>query len=172
MKRSQPIEIFMPPNMLKAKVGGGLGGPDMAAMKRAEAALDGLKEEYPAWIAASVRVLGECRAEYARTPDDEARDSLLGAALDIKSQAPDCGFPLLARLAASLARLIESHPAQAPLPAGLVDAHVGAIQAIHRDKVQDDANPMALTLCMELEKRTADALAAIRTFRPSRPKKD
>jgi len=31
--RQQPIELFMPPNMLKAKVGGGLGGIDMAAMK-------------------------------------------------------------------------------------------------------------------------------------------
>ena len=35
MARKQPIELFMPPNMLKAKVGGGLGGPDMAAIQRA-----------------------------------------------------------------------------------------------------------------------------------------
>ena len=44
MANKQPIELFMPPNMLKAKVGGGLGGVDMAAMKRAEQAMDELQE--------------------------------------------------------------------------------------------------------------------------------
>jgi len=38
MARKQPIELFMPPNMLKAKVGGGSGGLDLAAISRAEAA--------------------------------------------------------------------------------------------------------------------------------------
>ncbi len=41
----------MPPNMLKAKVGGGTGGPDMAAIKRAEAAMDDLECEFGDWIA-------------------------------------------------------------------------------------------------------------------------
>ncbi len=41
--RQQPIELFMPPNMLKAKVGGGLGGVDMGAMKRAGNAEIGIR---------------------------------------------------------------------------------------------------------------------------------
>ena len=43
MKREEPIELFMPPNMLKAKMGSGHGGVDMAALKRAEAAMEELK---------------------------------------------------------------------------------------------------------------------------------
>jgi len=43
MARQQPIELFMPPNMLKAKVGGTFVGIDMAAVNRAEAAMDALK---------------------------------------------------------------------------------------------------------------------------------
>ena len=35
MSRQQPIELFMPPNMLKAKVGGSFVGLDMAAINRA-----------------------------------------------------------------------------------------------------------------------------------------
>ncbi len=31
MARKQPIELFMPPNMLKAKVGGGRGGPEASS---------------------------------------------------------------------------------------------------------------------------------------------
>src|SRR5437868_6377140 len=65
MARQQPIELFMPPNMLKAKVGHG------------------------------------------------------GPGLD--------------------------------LPLGLVDAHVSAIHVIHRDKVMDGSNKMALALTAELE---------------------
>ena len=45
-----PIELFMPPNMLKAKMGGGIGGIDMAAVKRAQAALDTLKVQFTGWI--------------------------------------------------------------------------------------------------------------------------
>ena len=62
MKRQQPIELFMPPNMLKAKVGGGLGGVDMAAMKRAEAAMETLKSEFADWIADDVKTLMAARA--------------------------------------------------------------------------------------------------------------
>jgi hypothetical protein len=51
MARKQPIELFMPPNMLKAKVGGGKGGLDLAAMERAEAAMEELKSEFSDWIA-------------------------------------------------------------------------------------------------------------------------
>ena len=55
MAREQPIELFMPPNMLKAKVGGGtFSGLDMAAMKRAEAAMEGIKSEFSAWAASDL----------------------------------------------------------------------------------------------------------------------
>nr|MBA2589414.1 Hpt domain-containing protein [Alphaproteobacteria bacterium] len=77
MKRQQPIELFMPPNMLKAKVGGGMGGIDMAAMKRAESAMDTLKSQFGDWIADDVRALIDARAAYARNHDGEARGTLL-----------------------------------------------------------------------------------------------
>ena len=73
--RQQPIELFMPPNMLKAKVGGGLGGIDMAAMKRADGALDTLKSHFADWIASDVKTLMEARARYAKTPDAPARST-------------------------------------------------------------------------------------------------
>ena len=65
MARKQPIELFMPPNILKAKVGGGLGGPDMAAIKRAEAAMEALKTEFAAWAMDDVRKLVAAREAFA-----------------------------------------------------------------------------------------------------------
>jgi HPt (histidine-containing phosphotransfer) domain-containing protein len=160
MARKQPIELFMPPNMLKAKVGGGLGGPDMAAMKRAEDAMQGLESQFSDWIAEDVKALTAARARYAKTPGAEARNALLRAAHDIKGQATTFNFPLVARVAASLSRLLGELPAGRELPQGLADAHVQAVQVIHRENIQDTANPMAQMLCAELDAKVTQALGA------------
>src|ERR1044071_6167567 len=111
MARKQPIELFMPPNMLKAKVGGGRGGPDLAAIKRAEDAMETLKSEFNDWIAQDVKKLIDTPARYSTTPDDDTRASLLRTAHDIKGQAPTYNYPLIARVAASLSRRIGKLPA-------------------------------------------------------------
>src|SRR5437763_17128025 len=131
MKRQQPIELFMPPNMLKAKVGGGLGGIDLAAMKRAETAMETLKAEFGDWIAEDVAALIAARARYAKTPDAGARDALLRAAHDIKGQAPTFNYPLIARVAASLSRMIGELPPGGATPLRLVEDHVTALHVIH-----------------------------------------
>jgi chemotaxis protein histidine kinase CheA len=158
MSRQQPIELFMPPNMLKAKVGGGLGGVDMAAMKRAEGALDNLKSEFSDWIAEDVKVLLAARARFAEGPDDATRGALMRAAHDMKGQAATFNFPLIARVAGSLSRLIGELPEGQALSLGLVDAHVNAIQVIHRQGIQDTNDKMAQTLCAELDARVEETL--------------
>lgn len=159
MARKQPIELFMPPNMLKAKVGGGLGGPDMAAMKRADEAMAGLEGEFVGWIAQDVKALTAARARYAKNPDAEARDALLRTAHDIKGQAPTFNYPLIARVAASLSRMIGELPSDAKIPLHLVDAHVNAITVIHKNKLQDTNDKTAQALCAELDARVDDVLA-------------
>jgi chemotaxis protein histidine kinase CheA len=158
MKRQQPIELFMPPNMLKAKAGGGLGGLDMAAMKRAEAAMDTLKTEFGDWMAQDVARLAAARKRHAATPDAATRAALMRVAHDIKGQAATYDFPLIARVAASLARLAGELPQDAALPAALVDAHVNAIQVIQRQNLKDASDKTALVLCAELDARVKEAL--------------
>lgn len=160
MAKKQPIELFMPPNMLKAKVGGGLGGVDMAAMQRAELALDELKGEFSGWIAADVKKLMDARARYSQAPDDTARDALWRTAHDIKGQAPTFNYPLMARVADLLSRLIAELPAGAAIPMALVDAHVDAIQVIHKLAMQDTNDKTAQALCAELDHRVDDVLKA------------
>jgi HPt (histidine-containing phosphotransfer) domain-containing protein len=162
MARKQPIELFMPPNMLKAKVGGGAGGPDMAAMSRAEAAMAELQSEFSDWIAQDVKTLTAARARYAATPDGKARAALLRAAHDIKGQAPTYSYPLIARVAASLSRLIGELPPAAAIPLNLIDAHVTAIQVIHKNAMKDSGNKTAQTLCAELDARVNEVLAGTR----------
>lgn len=158
MGRQQPIELFMPPNMLKAKVGGSFVGIDMAAVNRAEAAMEALKGEFAGWAQDDVRKLVAAREAFAARPERGTRAGLLRAAHDMKGQAATFNYPLIARVAGSLSRLIHDLPANAEVPLALVDAHVNAIHVIYRDKVMDMSNKMALALAEELEARVTDLL--------------
>ena len=161
MKRQQPIELFMPPNMLKAKAGGGLGGLDMTAMKRAEAAMEALKAEFGDWMAQDVTRLAEARKHHAATPGAATRAALMRVAHDIKGQAATYDFPLIARVAGSLARLAGELAQDVPVPPALVDAHVNAIQVIHRQNLRDANDKTALMLCAELDARVKEALTKV-----------
>jgi hypothetical protein len=159
MARDQrPIEIFMPPNILKAKVGGTAAGLDMSALKRAEQAMTELKTEFSGWINADVEKLVACRDNFARGGTKEARDNLYRAGLDLKGQALTFEFPLAARVAASLCRLLDSDRATNSL--ALVDAHVGAIRIIVRDGVKNATEGTAAILAAELEARVTESLGS------------
>jgi chemotaxis protein histidine kinase CheA len=157
MAKQQPIEIFMPPNMLKAKVGGGAVGLDTAAIARAEKAIETLKVEFTGWINADVDKLVECRDVFAKTPDAEHQGDLYRAGHDLKGQALTFGFPIAARVAASLCKLLDDN-ARAPL--ALIDAHVNAIRVIVKQNVKDEGDKVANILAVELESRVKEALAA------------
>ncbi len=158
MARQLPIEIFMPPNILKAKVGSAVGGIDMAAVKRAEAAMETLRVEFNDWLADDVAKLGECRDRYAGASTVEAREGLFRAAHDLKGQAETFEFPLIARVAASLTRLIDQTKPAADIPLGLIDAHVAAIRVIFRDKIKTATDKMASVLVDELDARVSEAV--------------
>jgi len=156
MPKEQPIELFMPPNMLKAKVGGTVGGIDVAAIKRAEAAMETLKADFADWVGNDVDRLVQCRDGFARARDVEARDDLFRAAHDIKGQATTFEYPLVARVASSLCKLMEALNSPEALPLNIVDAHVNAIRIIFRDKIKDRSNRMAIELAEELEARVVE----------------
>ncbi|HEY8255812.1 MAG TPA: Hpt domain-containing protein [Rhizomicrobium sp.] len=157
MKR-EPIELFMPPNMLKAKAGSGPGGLDMAAVKRAEHAMETLKSEFADWLADDVSVLVAARKRYGEQPDAGTRAALLRAAHDIKGQAATFNYPLIARVAGSLSRMIGDLPESTALPLSLIDAHVNAILVIHKQAMQDTGDKIALALCTELDARVNELL--------------
>lgn len=158
MGRRFPIEIFMPPNILKAKVGGH-GGLDMGAIRRAEAAVQELKCEFRGWTAEELKKLGMARDRYAKGGSAAGRAALTRAAHDLKGHAASFDFPLIAHIAASLARLLNETRQNAQLPPGLVDAHVDAAQVIFRENIAD-GNEITRLLCTELNARVTQALGS------------
>lgn len=159
----QPIEMFTPPNMLKAKAGGTVVGLDMAAIRRAETALASLQGEFDAWIADDVRKLVENRKAFAQHPSKERGEEFYRTAHDLRGQARTFAFPLVERVATSLCRLLEV--AGASVPAPLIDAHVDAIRVIVREQIKDGTNAVASSLAKELECRVEEFLGDP----PSRP---
>ena len=158
MSKELPAEVFMPPNMLKAKVGGTATGLDVAAVKRAEAAMETLKEEFSDWIAIDIKKLGEAYDAFVASSNRDTRNDLFRAGHDLKGQAATFEFPLISRVASSLSKLIDTFDADEPLPLPIVDAHVNAIRVIYRDKIKDISNLTAITLIEELERRVHQSL--------------
>jgi chemotaxis protein histidine kinase CheA len=145
------IEIFMPPNILKARVGGTVVGLDNGALARAEAAVEELVSEYPDWIKADVEALVAANSE--RRTNANAQHALMRTAHDLKSQSAHFGYPLIGRAAASLCDLLD---VSGEAPAPLVDAHVNAIKAFLRDHGEADKEETALKLISELEQQTSE----------------
>jgi chemotaxis protein histidine kinase CheA len=159
MADNNNAQVFMPPNTLRAKLGSGPAGLDPDAVKRAEKAMDGLKTEFSDWLATDIAKLAETFDAFSRNGNAGSAGALFRAAHDLKGQATTFEYPLVARVAASLAKLMDGLNAYEAAPLPLVAAHVDAIHVIHRDKIKDISDLTALTLVEELEGRVTKALA-------------
>ena len=157
MANKRPIEIFMPPNVLKAKMGN--GGLDLSAVQRAEQAIDDLKGEFTGWVTEDVNRLVEAQQAYAKQSDTETLGDLYRAAHDLKGQATTFDFPLVSRVASSLCKLTDDSNYGLLLPLALIAAHIDAIKVIVRDNLKDPSDRMATVLSAELERQVEGFLA-------------
>jgi hypothetical protein len=159
-KKEQPIEMITPPNMLRVKVGGRIGPVDEAAIARAEAALDDMKEVFAEWLESEVQKL-ESASKRVITEglEGEAGIELFSRAHDLRGMGTTYNFPIITRMAASLSKLIESEEKRAIAPVNLAHAHTGAIRAALRQDIRDEKNPIGRALATELETQVLDLVA-------------
>ena len=159
-------EVIVPKNKLRGAVSNASGtGEDPVA--RAEKALAELSSEFASWMESECRRLdGACRdiATSGITPAN--KDALFRAAHDIKGEASTFGYPLVASAAESLCHLIEHAPDDSHVPSSLIQQHVDAIRAIHREHTRPDAKDLARTLTKRLREVTDDFLTAENRDRP------
>jgi hypothetical protein len=168
-KNAPPVEIergadhvvIRPRNLLKAKAavlveGKNKGvGFDDSAIRRAELALKALSVNFNGWMEESSRALAKARDDIReRGASDGRAAALYRVAHDMRGQATTLGFPLAARVAASLSRLLEELSPDL-LHGGaltpLVDQHVDAVRAIVREGVSKAKQPTGEALTIELE---------------------
>jgi chemotaxis protein histidine kinase CheA len=156
MANKRPIEIFMPPNVLKAKMGD--GRLDLSAVERAEQAINDLKGEFAAWMVSDVGRLADAGQAYAKDRDVERLVNVYRAAHDLKGHGTTFGFPLISRIATSLCTLTDDTSYGLPLPLKLIEAHIEAIKVIVRDDIRDSSNKITTVLAAELEQQVAEFL--------------
>lgn len=134
---------------------------------RAEQALANLSSQFDGWMSAELDELEAARGIVTRggiTP--QSIDALFRAAHDIKGSAPTFGYPVAARAAESLCRVIEHTPDIQRLPLELVDHHISAIRAIIREHDRLGAQEVAEALGKRLRSVADDYLVQVNQDRP------
>ena len=104
------------------------------------------------------RALVECRTTPTRPrPDGDTRERLYRAGHDLRGQALTFEFPLVARVATSLCKMLDGHEGAAAV--ALIDAHVEC-HPRHRQAEHQGCKPTRSrnTLATELEARVSDYL--------------
>lgn len=158
---SNPAQVFRPPNTLRLKMGGGFAGIDAAAVARAEQALKDLSGQFGQWLDDELVKLDTAHAALRSEGLTVATmDALYMRGHDLKGLGSTYQYPLVTRMAGSLCKLIDE-PVRMKAPLFLIDAHINAIKAVVRDKIQTDEHPVGKALAIELETNTATHLATL-----------
>ena len=162
---SQPTppqgQVFAAPTMLRDRLGPRFGRIDPDAIAKAEAALKGLSSQFGQWLQDELTKLDAARAAIATDGLNRVTaDGLFTRAHDLKGLGATYEFPLVTRIAGSLCKLLGDGDTRAHTPLALVDAHINAIKAAVRDNIRDSDNPIGAALASELERHTAEFLAA------------
>jgi HPt (histidine-containing phosphotransfer) domain-containing protein len=148
----------------------GFGGIDPEAIARAEAALEELSKNFDNWMEKEVLRLTQARDTAVKLGLDEMiRADLYSAAHDIKGEAATFGYPLAARVADSLTKLLEAVEDPRLVPWPLANQHVDTIRAIVREVPKDTESPVALELVDRLIAVTEEKLVELTGAPPLAP---
>ena len=138
--------------MLRVKVGGRIAPADPEAIARAEKALQQMEVEFEDWIDEEVvkleKKMKEVKAKGIVSTEGE---QLFVIAHDLRGLGTTYKFPIVTRIATSLARLIEDDEKRQKAPVPLLEAHVNSIRAALVQNVRDDQHPIGKALAEELE---------------------
>ncbi len=157
MSRSKPIEIFTPPNALKAKVGGSLSPMDRSAIAKAEKALQDLSGEFQNWIEDELTRLDEAWAKYESEDNKiDAINAVHAVSHDLKGLAKTYEYPLVGRMASLLCRLTNDDVDRAKAPAVLIKGHIDGIRAAIKGHIKTEDHPIGSKLVEELEVRVGE----------------
>ena len=161
-------EVITPENKLRDRVSHAPLAPDEEdPVARAEKALIELSTEFGVWMHSECERLDQARHALLEGGFTAAnKEALFHAAHDIKGEAATFGYPAVAGAADSLCRLIEYAPDPTRIPLSLINQHVDAVRAIHRDYVRVDAEELAAHLTERLREVTDEFLVNENRDRP------
>lgn len=120
-------------------------------IKRGEEAIQGLSENFDAWMNDELERLLDARGQVVdQGLTNIALESLHVVAHDMKGSSTTYGFPLAARVAATLSKLTEQVLEEQP-PIDLINAHVDAIRAIIQGGIKQADDPVGKEIADNLQ---------------------
>ncbi len=126
----------------------------MAAVAKAEAALQQLSGQFGAWLQEELTKLefahGRIKAEGV---SGDAGTEFYLCCHDVKGLGSTYEYPSVTRIAGSLCKLLDDEEKRMKAPMVLIDAHVNAIKACVRDQMKELNHPIAQALADEMEKQ-------------------
>jgi HPt (histidine-containing phosphotransfer) domain-containing protein len=160
-------EVIVPEDKLRRFVSSKPFTADDDPVARAEAALAALSSEFGSMMDEECDRLDRARQNLAKDGFTKInKERIFHAAHDIKGEAATLGFPLVASAADSLCRLIEYTPDVTRIPLKLIDQHVDAVRAIHREYSRSNAEMLAAALTERLREVTDEFLIHENRGRP------
>lgn len=153
---AQNVEMITPPNNIKMKLGGRLKCIDAAAIARAEAALEGMSNQFSGWLDEElVKLEAAHKSILAPTSGEKELENFYRHAHDLKGLGSTYGFPIVSEFAGSLTKLIDSPDGRAKAPKALLSAHVSSIVAAVRQNIKEASHPIGKALLFELKTQVA-----------------
>ena len=150
------IEIIPPSNMLRIKLGvtGDVDEEmDLQALRKAEEAVAELHETYPEWVKPDVDRMA-CLLDESKTLSGEERENRLQEIFDlahnVKGQGVSFGYPLMTQIGESLCDFLRAPKTMDGAAFQLVESHILAMQAVIRDRICDEDDPLAIKTVSEL----------------------
>ena len=136
-------------------------GFEVAALERANAAVERLKEDYardwaPAAIAGMYEALAAARRERAGRGEHFAQ--LYRLAHDMKGQGGTFGFPILTELGAALCRLTAGRETASDGEFALLRAHIDAARTVVAERVEGEGGAAGSRILAELRALTGAQL--------------
>ena len=123
-----------------------------AALSRVAEAVEGMTDELGPAFQEELDRLEAARLRFAAGAPGAAV-ALRNRAHDLKGTGKICGFPLAARIAASLQELLDRAPAPPPERLRpLADAHAAAIRTLVREGIREPDHPAGAELAAVLER--------------------
>ncbi|MCB1650496.1 MAG: Hpt domain-containing protein [Alphaproteobacteria bacterium] len=154
------VEVFERVNRLKIKSGGSEDSPDgvisAEAIEEADQSITEMCTDCPDLVNKSLQNLTSTWAEMKENTSPEKRKELAQKmftdAHEIKDLSGMCGYTLISEFAESLRDYILETTLTVDAQRIIVQAHIDAIQIVHREDIRDDGGPLAQELKLAVQK--------------------
>lgn len=135
------IEIFNPPDTLKAKVGtGGPGAVDIETLERAEAVIANLADDYIGWVGNDLVKIDGVLEELSVAKENRKPilDRIFQIAHDIKGQGGSFGYDIMTVVGDQLCRFVENLEDAGPGEIEAISLHINAMKMVIAKRLKGD----------------------------------